>query len=138
MIFFVSKACPYYAARKLMTDAEIIFCPYNYLVDPFIRSQVRNNLNRIDMGGGGGDEGEDYGTIIDRATRIVIALFNYSALQLELMSQTIRPLRFWLSTHLVAIFSSKNLKRHLHTIPLSPNSNNHELHLITFLRAAHY
>ena len=61
MIFFVSKACPYYAARKLMTDAEIIFCPYNYLVDPFIRSQVRNNLNRIDMGGG--DEGEMRGRI---------------------------------------------------------------------------
>ncbi len=34
------QACPYYAAREIMEDADIIFCPYNYLVDPHIRSQV--------------------------------------------------------------------------------------------------
>nr|XP_033778682.1 Fanconi anemia group J protein isoform X9 [Geotrypetes seraphini] len=31
------KACPYYAARDLMQDAYIIFCPYNYLLDKQIR-----------------------------------------------------------------------------------------------------
>lgn len=34
------EACPYFAARALMTDAEIIFCPYNYIVDPNIRESV--------------------------------------------------------------------------------------------------
>ena len=27
-----SKSCPYYGARELMPKADVIFCPYNYLV----------------------------------------------------------------------------------------------------------
>ena len=38
------KACPYYSSRELMTSASIIFCPYNYLVDPGIRSHMSINL----------------------------------------------------------------------------------------------
>lgn len=34
-------ACPYFAARELAACADIIFCPYNYLMDPLIRSSVR-------------------------------------------------------------------------------------------------
>ena len=34
------QACPYFALRGLKEDAEIIFCPYNYLIDPMIREQV--------------------------------------------------------------------------------------------------
>lgn len=34
------KACPYYTARELMQDADIIFCPYNYLLDVQIRESV--------------------------------------------------------------------------------------------------
>ena len=29
--------CPYYAARILAEDADIVFMPYNYLIDPLIR-----------------------------------------------------------------------------------------------------
>ena len=29
-----SPACPYFAARSLAQEAEIVFCPYNYLIDP--------------------------------------------------------------------------------------------------------
>jgi Rad3-related DNA helicase len=30
------KGCPYYLSRKLSLDAELIFGPYNYLVDPVV------------------------------------------------------------------------------------------------------
>ncbi|KAJ2696995.1 hypothetical protein H4R19_005693, partial [Coemansia spiralis] len=32
--------CPYYAARELAEKAQLVFCPYNYIVDPSIRSAV--------------------------------------------------------------------------------------------------
>ncbi|XP_052051090.1 Fanconi anemia group J protein isoform X2 [Apodemus sylvaticus] len=34
------KACPYYTARELIDDADIVFCPYNYLLDPQIRESM--------------------------------------------------------------------------------------------------
>ncbi|KAL1778558.1 Fanconi anemia group J protein, partial [Sigmodon hispidus] len=34
------KACPYYTARELIDDADIIFCPYNYLLDAQIRESM--------------------------------------------------------------------------------------------------
>lgn len=38
------RSCAYYAARELMQDACIIFCPYNYLLDPLIRESVSLSL----------------------------------------------------------------------------------------------
>ncbi|KOB77515.1 FancJ-like protein, partial [Operophtera brumata] len=35
-------ACPYYAAREMAQTADIVFCPYNYLIDPLIRANVRS------------------------------------------------------------------------------------------------
>ncbi|XP_066594564.1 Fanconi anemia group J protein homolog [Prorops nasuta] len=37
-------ACPYFAARDLMMQAYIVFCPYNYILDPFIRETMQINL----------------------------------------------------------------------------------------------
>ena len=37
-------ACPYYSARSLVNTAELVVCPYNYLVDPIIRESVSCNL----------------------------------------------------------------------------------------------
>ncbi|NWI40256.1 FANCJ protein, partial [Picathartes gymnocephalus] len=34
------RACPYFAARELMVGADIVFCPYNYLLDPQIRESM--------------------------------------------------------------------------------------------------
>lgn len=37
----ISKhSCPYYGTRLLLKTAEIVFCPYNYIIDPVIRSSV--------------------------------------------------------------------------------------------------
>ena len=37
-------ACPYYTARALAETADIVFCPYNYLIDPMIRESVSIEL----------------------------------------------------------------------------------------------
>lgn len=37
----VNSACSYYMAREQMEKADLIFIPYNYLIDP----QTRNNQN---------------------------------------------------------------------------------------------
>ncbi|KAI9023639.1 helicase C-terminal domain-containing protein [Phycomyces nitens] len=39
-----TSACPYYATRKMAETAEVIFCPYNYLIDPSIRQVMNINL----------------------------------------------------------------------------------------------
>ncbi|KFV17727.1 Fanconi anemia group J protein, partial [Tauraco erythrolophus] len=38
------RACAYFAARELMVGADIVFCPYNYLLDPQIRESMDINL----------------------------------------------------------------------------------------------
>jgi Rad3-related DNA helicase len=35
------QACPYFAARHLAESAELIFCPYSYLLDPSIRRSTK-------------------------------------------------------------------------------------------------
>ncbi|KFH69534.1 hypothetical protein MVEG_04345 [Podila verticillata NRRL 6337] len=39
------NACPYFAARSLALGAELIFCPYNYLIDPSIRKAMDIDLD---------------------------------------------------------------------------------------------
>lgn len=38
-------ACPYYLSREIATTADIIFMPYNYLLDPRILKSFKINLN---------------------------------------------------------------------------------------------
>ncbi|XP_068623451.1 Fanconi anemia group J protein homolog [Battus philenor] len=38
------KACPYFAARAMATYSHIVFCPYNYLIEPSIRSSMQIDL----------------------------------------------------------------------------------------------
>lgn len=35
-----ARICPYYLCKNLKNDSDIIFCPYNYLIDPLIRSSL--------------------------------------------------------------------------------------------------
>ena len=38
------KFCPYYTSRDLLATADIVFCPYNYLLDPIIRKRFSIDL----------------------------------------------------------------------------------------------
>ncbi|CAH0758757.1 unnamed protein product [Diatraea saccharalis] len=38
------KSCPYYAARSMASAAHIVFCPYNYLIEPTIRNSMQIHL----------------------------------------------------------------------------------------------
>ncbi|XP_076644562.1 Fanconi anemia group J protein homolog isoform X2 [Halictus rubicundus] len=40
----VRELCPYFAARTFMEMADIIFCPYNYLIDSDIRESMQLDL----------------------------------------------------------------------------------------------
>jgi regulator of telomere elongation helicase 1 len=39
------QVCPYYLARELQPSAEIIFMPYNYIIDPSIRLTLNLEMN---------------------------------------------------------------------------------------------
>jgi Fanconi anemia group J protein len=43
------KACPYFAARHLADTAELVFCPYSYLLDPNIRRATKVRLLAVVM-----------------------------------------------------------------------------------------
>ncbi|KAM7260392.1 hypothetical protein ACFE04_016133 [Oxalis oulophora] len=36
----IVKGCPYYAARAMADDAQLVFCPYSYLINPIIRGAM--------------------------------------------------------------------------------------------------
>ncbi|KAL0491908.1 Fanconi anemia group J protein [Acrasis kona] len=38
------NACPYFASREIYKKAELVLCPYNYLVDPMIRKAIPIDL----------------------------------------------------------------------------------------------
>ncbi|XP_069356988.1 Fanconi anemia group J protein-like isoform X2 [Maniola hyperantus] len=40
----IMTACPYYAAREMAKNADIVFCPYNYLIEPGIRKSMQIDL----------------------------------------------------------------------------------------------
>ena len=43
-----TRVCPYFKSRDDSSDADIVFVPYNYLLDPSIRAtlNLRQELNR--------------------------------------------------------------------------------------------
>ncbi|KAL6267626.1 hypothetical protein P5V15_000701, partial [Pogonomyrmex californicus] len=38
------RLCPYFGAKSLMVQADIVFCPYNYILYPEIRESMQINL----------------------------------------------------------------------------------------------
>jgi regulator of telomere elongation helicase 1 len=39
-----NRACPFYLSREWQKDAEIIFTPYNYIIDKSIRESLNIDL----------------------------------------------------------------------------------------------
>ena len=40
VFFHLPQVCPYFVTRGLKEEAQIVFCPYNYLLDPMVTNQV--------------------------------------------------------------------------------------------------
>lgn len=38
--YFILSGCSYYAARNMSDDAQLVFCPYNYIINPVIRGAM--------------------------------------------------------------------------------------------------
>jgi Fanconi anemia group J protein len=36
-LFWLSAGCPYFAAQTMAEAAQLVFCPYNYLISPIVR-----------------------------------------------------------------------------------------------------
>ena len=39
--------CPYFVSKAILGGVEIVFCPYNYLIDKKIRASMEINLGRF-------------------------------------------------------------------------------------------
>ncbi|ORY98222.1 helicase C-terminal domain-domain-containing protein [Syncephalastrum racemosum] len=39
-----TKGCPYFAAQKVAEVADVVFCPYNYIIDPTVRRSLDINI----------------------------------------------------------------------------------------------
>ena len=37
--------CPFYATRDMMAAVDVVFCPYNYIIDPNIRKSLNIRLS---------------------------------------------------------------------------------------------
>lgn len=38
------SGCSYFGARSLADDAELVFCPYNYIINPVVRRAMEVNI----------------------------------------------------------------------------------------------
>lgn len=42
--FLQFSGCSYYAARSMAEDAQLVFCPYNYIINPIIRGAMEVDI----------------------------------------------------------------------------------------------
>ncbi|KAJ2597336.1 hypothetical protein GGF39_003091 [Coemansia sp. RSA 1721] len=60
-------ACPYFAARDLAATADLVFCPYNYILDPGVREasgiDLQDNIVILDEGHNVENAARDAGSV---------------------------------------------------------------------------
>lgn len=45
-MFLILEACPYYMSHVLHETADVVICPYNYVLDRGIRKAMKISLNK--------------------------------------------------------------------------------------------
>lgn len=43
-VFLQRPGCPYYAARDMADNAQLVFCPYSYIINPIIRGAMELDI----------------------------------------------------------------------------------------------
>ncbi|GAM21429.1 hypothetical protein SAMD00019534_046040 [Acytostelium subglobosum LB1] len=76
--------CPYFASRQMIAKANLVFCPYNYIIDPSIRSHFKDKFEKSVV-------------IFDEAHNIEDALMDASSFDIkkedleEVVYQSLKP-----------------------------------------------
>ena len=82
-------ACPYFVAREMMRKSEIIFAPYNYVIDPSIRSAMGINLKNTAILF---DEAHNILNVARDSASMTISLFQFR-IEIENYSNFLNTLR---------------------------------------------
>ncbi|XP_026755024.2 Fanconi anemia group J protein homolog isoform X2 [Galleria mellonella] len=109
-------ACPYYAAKHMASNAHIVFCPYNYLIEPSIRSsmqiELENNIVIIDEAHNIEDICRDAASITFSRDDILAAIVelekvsahrysnNDALFYIDQLLKTLKSWDYWFANHL--------------------------------------
>ncbi|KYN01786.1 Fanconi anemia group J protein like protein [Cyphomyrmex costatus] len=106
-----TQACPYFGSRTLMTSAEIIFCPYNYILYPEIRESMqihlRGNIVILDEAHNMEDICREAATVNLRSDKLENAVNECKHL-LVLLKNKIRKLENGVNEHLLDLLKYKS------------------------------
>lgn len=102
-------ACSYYGAKSLAETAEVVFAPYNYLVDPLIRKSsgidLENSILIIDEAHNIESFATDAGSIEINELELLPALNDLKAFvfaaksETDLLQSIIKPFINWIAAH---------------------------------------
>ncbi|KAF7829472.1 regulator of telomere elongation helicase 1-like protein isoform X1 [Senna tora] len=100
------KGCSYYAARSMSDDAQLVFCPYNYIINPVIRAAMdvnikgavvildeAHNIEDITRDAGSVDIGED---VLDKLQTELQQLCSVNALIYQPLYEMAQGLTSWI------------------------------------------
>lgn len=103
------KCCPYFASKELVEDAEIIFMPYNYLLDPKMRKankiDLQNTIIILDEAHNVEKMCEESASSAISSTQIALAIEDVSHVSLfsKLFSIKLNIFRYFLAEFLLTV-----------------------------------